>query len=76
MYSSNTKDSSVVGLRGLAAVCEAVSPVPVVAIGGISKENAKEALSAGAVGVAVVSEVFGAQNVREAACRLLKVLQE
>jgi thiamine-phosphate pyrophosphorylase len=75
VYASNTKDSSVVGPQGLAAVCQAVSPVPVVAIGGITRDNAQEAVAAGAAGVAVVSGVFGAEDVKEATGSLLRVLQ-
>jgi len=41
------------GLDRLAAVCRAV-PVPVIAIGGISAENAASCLAAGAAGVAAI----------------------
>lgn len=41
------------GLRGLAALCSAVS-VPVVAIGGVDASNAGDCIRAGAAGVAVV----------------------
>jgi thiamine-phosphate diphosphorylase len=44
---------SPIGLDGLAAICEAVR-VPVVAIGGIDASNARDCISAGAAGVAVV----------------------
>lgn len=59
-----------IGLEGLAAVVEAVS-IPVVAIGGITVENAAAAVGAGAAGVAVISAVAGAEN-PEAAARWLK----
>eukprot|EP00967_Tisochrysis_lutea_P155001 scaffold309163_cov17-Tisochrysis_lutea.AAC.1 len=59
VYASSTKDSGVIGLPGLAEVCAAAAPVPVVAIGGIQTANALEPLRAGAVGVAVVSETVG-----------------
>jgi len=54
-----TKDTSVIGLAGLGAICEAVS-IPVVAIGGVGPTNAAACIEAGAAGVAVVSAVFGA----------------
>ena len=54
-----TKDTSVIGLEGLAAICRAVS-IPVVAIGGVGPSNAAACIEAGAAGVAVVSAVFGA----------------
>jgi thiamine-phosphate pyrophosphorylase len=44
--------------------------VPIVAAGGITHANAAEAIHAGANGVAVISAVVGAGNVREAARRL------
>jgi thiamine-phosphate pyrophosphorylase len=42
-----------IGLRGLAAICEALD-VPVVAIGGIDATNAAACIAAGAAGVAVI----------------------
>jgi thiamine-phosphate pyrophosphorylase len=50
-----------IGLEGLAAVVRAVS-IPVVAIGGITIENAAAAVRAGAAGVAVISAVVGAED--------------
>ena len=52
------EDAAVIGLDGLAEIVRA-SPVPVVAIGGVTAENAGQAIRAGASGVAVVSAVFG-----------------
>jgi len=43
--------------------------VPVVAIGGITLDNAPQLIAAGADGVAVVSALFGADDVRLAARR-------
>ncbi|GIL58094.1 hypothetical protein Vafri_12939, partial [Volvox africanus] len=37
---TGTKDTDVIGLEGLAAVCEAAAPLPVVSIGGVSAANA------------------------------------
>lgn len=45
--------------------------IPCVAIGGITLENAEEIRDSGICGIAVVSAVFGAQDIR-AACRELK----
>lgn len=44
-------------------------PVPVVAIGGITPENAPRLIAAGADGVAVISALFGADDVGAAARR-------
>jgi thiamine-phosphate pyrophosphorylase len=56
VFGTTTKENPdpVVGLDGLAEVCRAVSR-PVVAIGGITPENAAETLRAGARYVAAIS---------------------
>jgi thiamine-phosphate pyrophosphorylase len=59
-----------IGLGGLAAVVDAVS-IPVVAIGGITVENAPAVARTGAAGVAVISAVIGAED-PEGAVRRLK----
>ena len=51
-------DADAVGLEGLRRVCEAVS-IPVVSIGGVTAGNAGETMREGAVGVAVISAIFG-----------------
>ena len=43
VYATGTKDSSVIGLEGLRAVCDSVD-IPVVAIGGVSAANAEAVL--------------------------------
>ncbi|MEA3641061.1 MAG: thiamine phosphate synthase [Lamprobacter sp.] len=53
--------SSPLGFDGLAAIC-AESPLPVVAIGGLSAEHAASIWSAGAVGMAVVSAICTAAD--------------
>jgi thiamine-phosphate pyrophosphorylase len=62
-----------IGLEGLAAVARAVR-VPVVAIGGITPENAAATISAGAVGVAVISAIVGAPDPLAAARQLREVV--
>jgi thiamine-phosphate pyrophosphorylase len=56
------------GFRRLASL--APEAMPVVAIGGITAENAGEVIAAGAVGVALSGGVFGAGDVRQAARRV------
>jgi hydroxymethylpyrimidine kinase / phosphomethylpyrimidine kinase / thiamine-phosphate diphosphorylase len=43
VFATGTKDSSVIGVEGLRAVCDAVD-IPVVAIGGVGAANAEEVL--------------------------------
>lgn len=57
------------GTRHLAEMVRSVS-IPVVGIGGITADNAQAVIAAGAVGVAVISAVIGADNVSAAAREL------
>ncbi|HEX5066409.1 MAG TPA: thiamine phosphate synthase [Myxococcota bacterium] len=50
------------GLRLVAEAARAVAPLPLVAIGGIDLARAAEVCAAGAVGVAVISAVAGADD--------------
>ncbi len=61
------------GLEGLSAVAAAVS-CPVLAIGGVSADNAAAVLAAGAAGVVVISAVLATADVAAAARRLRQVL--
>lgn len=56
------------GLEELKEVCRAVN-VPVIAIGGITPENAPEALASGAQGVAVLSGILQSKDPVDAAHR-------
>lgn len=77
VYATTTKADAgdVIGLEGLAAVVRAV-PVPVVAIGGITVERAREIVPTGAAGVAVVGAVMSAPDPAEAVRRLLRHLND
>jgi thiamine-phosphate pyrophosphorylase len=66
---SKVKGTPPVGLDGLRAVC-AAAKIPVVAIGGITRENVGDVLRAGAWGVAVIAAVCAAADPREAAAQL------
>ncbi|MBI3911362.1 MAG: thiamine phosphate synthase, partial [Armatimonadetes bacterium] len=54
-----------IGLEGLRRVCAATS-LPVIAIGGITRERVAEVLAAGAAGVAVMSAVAAAVDMEVA----------
>lgn len=58
----------------LREICRAVD-IPVVAIGGITKDNLPQLAGTGIDGVALVSAIFGAENVEEA-CVELRSLSE
>lgn len=58
-----------IGPEGLRRIVQAVR-IPVVAIGGITVDNAAEAIRAGAAGVAVISAVASAEDMVEATRRL------
>ena len=63
------QDAALVDKDELAAICAAV-PIPVVAIGGITRDNLRELSGTGVAGVALVSAIFAAQDI-SGACRTL-----
>ena len=74
-FATHTKtDVDVLPHETLKAICDAVD-IPVVAIGGIHKENLLRLKGTGVNGVALVSAIFGAEDI-EAECRELKALAE
>jgi thiamine-phosphate pyrophosphorylase len=68
---SSKDDASDVSFEILKEICEAVS-IPVIAIGGISKENVHKLSGAGIVGIAVISAIFGKEDIKQAAIDLKK----
>ena len=75
VWATPTKtDAAPLGIDGLAAVCLA-TPLPVVAIGGITASNARELASTGAAGVAVVSALFSATDPQAAARELIEATE-
>ncbi len=75
VFSTATKtDASVLSHDILKEICASVD-VPVVAIGGINKENIEKLSGSGVDGVALVSAIFGAENI-EKECVLLRQLSE
>ena len=75
VFSTSTKaDAMPVSYETLQAICRAVS-IPVVAIGGIQRENLLSLAGSGVDGVALVSAIFAAPDV-ETASRELRALSE
>jgi thiamine-phosphate pyrophosphorylase len=64
-----------IGFDGLAKLV-ALSPVPVVAIGGLKVQHAAPALKAGAHGIAVVSAICGQPDPRAAAAALVEEIRK
>lgn len=75
MFSTSTKtDADVLTKETLRDICAAVE-IPVVAIGGIGKNNMLQLAGTGVDGVALVSAIFAADDI-ENECRLLRKLSE
>lgn len=75
VFATSTKtDACVLSKETLRDICEAVD-VPVVAIGGIGKSNISSLSGTGVDGVAMVSAIFGAEDI-ESECRELRKLSE
>ena len=72
---SSKKDASEVSFQTLKEICEAVD-IPVIAIGGITKENVAELAGSGICGVAVISAIFAQPDVRKAAAELKTAVKE
>ncbi|KPU63087.1 thiamine-phosphate synthase [Thermococcus sp. EP1] len=68
-------DVRVIGIDGLKKIRESIK-IPVVAIGGINHENVKEVLKTGVDGVAIISAIIGAENVRKATEDMRKIIEE
>ncbi len=68
-------DAEEVSFDTLKAICQAVS-IPVVAIGGISRGNAARLAGSGICGVAVISAVYGAADIRAASQELKAATEE
>jgi thiamine-phosphate pyrophosphorylase len=50
--------------------------LPIVAIGGITLNNARQVLTAGAHSLAIINDLFGANNIKERAIALSTLIQE
>lgn len=71
---STKKDATPLTKEMLQAICEGVS-IPVVAIGGITKENMDTLKGTGIKGVALVSAIFGQEEILPATKELRKKVE-
>ncbi len=63
VFPTKTKENAVyIGIENLRKIVESVS-VPVVAIGGINKDNVQDVLKTGVAGVAVISAIVYAKDI-------------
>lgn len=73
VFNTSTKlDADDVTYETLQAICRSVS-IPVVAIGGINKDNISRLKGSGIAGVAVVSAIFAQPDVSEATSALFHI---
>lgn len=71
---STKKDAETLSYKTLTEICSAVS-IPVVAIGGISRDNILSLAGTGVSGAALVSAIFASRDI-EASCRELLSLSQ
>lgn len=71
VFPTGSKDDAIdVSYEMLKAICDAVS-IPVVAIGGITRDNVIDLAGSGINGISVISAIFGQPNIMEATKDLL-----
>ncbi|MDO5345021.1 MAG: thiamine phosphate synthase [Lachnospiraceae bacterium] len=69
-FSTGSKADAVqMSHETLKAICQAVR-IPVVAIGGITRDNVAELAGSGICGIAVISGIFGQKDIQAAAAEL------
>jgi len=72
--SSKPRGTKTLGIEAIRKA-KKISKVPIFALGGINAANTREVIRAGADGVAVISAILAAENVRSAASVVLTQLQ-
>ena len=68
-------DADDVSHETLKAICEAVS-IPVIAIGGITKDNVMQLAGSGICGIAVISAIFAQKDIYAATAELKKQIDK
>ncbi len=76
MFSTSTKlDAGVLSMQTLYDICHSVD-IPVVAIGGLNKNNIAELAGTGVDGIALVSAIFAAENIEKECRELYRISEE
>lgn len=76
VFNTSTKlDADTVSFETLKEICKTVN-IPVVAIGGISKNNALQLAGTGIEGICAVSAIFAQDDIKVAAAELLKLAKQ
>lgn len=76
IFSTNSKnDAESVSISTLKEICEKVK-IPVVAIGGIDKDNISLLENSGIVGVAVISAIYGEKSIELATKELKNIVKK
>lgn len=72
---STKKDANVVSKEEIRKICDATD-IPIVAIGGIKKDNILTLKGTGADGVAVVSAIFAADDIKKDTKQLRRIVMD
>lgn len=76
IYATPTKDDAQeVGADGLKAICEAVD-IPVVAIGGLNRDNFSVLKNTGASGAALISAIFNNDDITRNTREIKEIIEE
>ncbi len=77
VYFTSTKKSAntPLGLEGFREIRKKVR-IPILAIGGINHKNASDVMACGADGIAVISAIWGANNIHQAVKELLAAVKK
>ena len=74
-HTDSKADAADVSHETLKAICESVR-IPVIAIGGISRDNVSELAGTGICGIAVISAIFAQKDIKNATKELKRLTEE
>ena len=76
IFTTTSKDDAKsVSINTLKEICNAVN-IPVIAIGGIDKDNVKQLSQTGISGIAVISAIYANKNIKSATMKLKELIKE